>query len=111
MFKGLPGEACPCPHWGYLFSGRITVGYADHDEVYEAGDAFYMSPGHVPAAEAGSEFVQFSPREALAEVREVMMRNAKRDAGSAVLGGKRCADPGDRIACMPGTCQSFKEKR
>jgi len=76
MFKGLPGEACPCPHWGYLFAGRITVGYADHDEVYEAGDAFYMSPGHVPAAEAGSEFVQVSPGEALAEVRDVMMRNA-----------------------------------
>ena len=49
MFKGLPGEACPCPHWGYLFAGRITVTYADHEEVYEAGDAFYMSPGHVPA--------------------------------------------------------------
>ena len=71
-----PGEACPCPHWGYLFAGKITVTYADRDEVYEAGDAFYMSPGHVPAAEAGSEFVQFSPREALADVRAVMMLNA-----------------------------------
>ena len=48
MFKGLPGEACPCPHWGYLFAGKITVNYADHDEVYEAGDAFYMSPGSRP---------------------------------------------------------------
>lgn len=76
MFKGLPGEACPCPHWGYLFAGKITVNYADHHEVYGAGDAFYMSPGHVPAAEAGSEFVQFSPREALADVRAVMMLNA-----------------------------------
>lgn len=76
MFKGLPGEACPCPHWGYLFAGKITVNYADHHEVYVAGDAFYMSPGHVPAAEAGSEFVQFSPREALADVRAVMMLNA-----------------------------------
>ncbi len=76
MFKGLPGEACPCPHWGYLFAGKITVNYADHHEVYDAGDAFYMSPGHVPAAEAGSEFVQFSPREALADVRAVMMLNA-----------------------------------
>ena len=83
MFKGLPGEVCPCPHWGYVFSGRITVAYADHDEAYEAGDAFYMSPGHVPAAEAGSEFVQFSPHEALAEVREVMMRNAIAMQGAA----------------------------
>lgn len=81
MFKGLPGEACPCPHWGYLFAGKITVTYADREEVYQAGDAFYMSPGHVPAAEAGSEFVQFSPSEALAEVRAVMMHNAQRPAG------------------------------
>ena len=41
-----------------------------------------MSPGHVPAAEAGTEFVQFSPREALAEVRDVMMRNAKEMQGT-----------------------------
>jgi uncharacterized cupin superfamily protein len=77
MFKGLPGNNCPCPHWGYLFTGKITVTYADHEEVYEAGDAFSMTPGHVPAAETGSEFVQFSPAEALAEVRAVMMRNAE----------------------------------
>ncbi len=44
MFKGLPGEACPCPHWGYLFAGKITVTYADREEVYQAGDAFYMTP-------------------------------------------------------------------
>jgi uncharacterized cupin superfamily protein len=82
MFKGFPGEACPCPHWGYVFAGRITVGYKDHEEVYEAGDAFYMPPGHVPAAETGSEFVQFSSREGLAEVRDVMMRNAKEMRGA-----------------------------
>ena len=29
--------------------------------VYPAGDAYYMPPGHVPAAETGSEFIQFSP--------------------------------------------------
>ena len=82
MFKGLPGEACPCPHWGYVFAGRITVTYADREEVYEPGDAYYMSPGHVPAAVTGSEFVQFSPREALAEVREVMERNAREMQGA-----------------------------
>ena len=68
LLKGLPGDRCPCPHWGYLFTGKITVDYADHSEVYERGDAFYMSPGHVPAAEAGSEFLQFSPRQEIADV-------------------------------------------
>ena len=47
MLKGLPGDSCQCPHWGYLLAGRITVGYADHEETYQAGDAFYMPPGHI----------------------------------------------------------------
>jgi len=77
MLKGLPGDRCPCPHWGYLLAGRITVSYPDHEEVIEAGDAFYMTPGHVPAAETGAEFVIFSPTAELAEVEKVMMANAQ----------------------------------
>jgi len=54
LLRGLPGDSCQCPHWGYLFAGKITVSYADREETYQAGDAFYMTPGHVPAAEAGT---------------------------------------------------------
>jgi hypothetical protein len=36
-----------------------------------------MLPGHVPAAEAGTEFVQFSPREQLAETLTAMQANAQ----------------------------------
>ena len=50
LLKGLPGDACQCPHWGYLFAGTLTVSYNDRPpETYHAGDAFYMSPGHVPS--------------------------------------------------------------
>ena len=38
---------------------------------------FYMPPGHVPAAQAGTEFIQFSPREQLAETVAVIMANAR----------------------------------
>ena len=62
LLKGLPGDACPCPHWGYVLKGRLTYRFADHEEVFEAGDAFYLPPGHIPLADAGSELVQFSPR-------------------------------------------------
>jgi len=78
LLKGLPGDRCPCPHWGYLFTGKITVNYADRTEVYEGGDAYYMSPGHVPAAESGSEFLQFSPRELVAEIHAHIQANAER---------------------------------
>src|SRR3954451_6998997 len=75
MLKGLPDDRCPCPHWGYVLKGRLTYKFADHDEVFEAGDAFYLPPGHIPLAEAGSELVQFSPSEPLKAVDEVMMAN------------------------------------
>ena len=75
LLKGLPGDRCPCPHWGYVLKGRLTYQFADHEEVFEAGDAFYLPPGHSPAAEAGSELVQFSPSEELREVDAVMSKN------------------------------------
>ncbi len=76
MLKGLPGDSCQCPHWGYLLAGRLTVSYTDHEETYQAGDAYYMSPGHVPAAEAGTEFVQFSPADELATTLAAIKANA-----------------------------------
>jgi hypothetical protein len=42
-----------------------------------------MTPGHVPAAEAGTEFIQFSPKEQLTETVAAMMANAQR----AMAGG------------------------
>jgi hypothetical protein len=75
MLKGLPGDNCDCPHWGYVLKGRLTYRFADHEEVFEAGDAFYLPPGHVPLADAGSELVQFSPREELATVAAAMLKN------------------------------------
>jgi hypothetical protein len=75
VLKGLPGDSCQCPHWGYLFTGELTVTYADREEVYRAGDAYYMSPGHVPAAATGSEFLQFSPTDELATTMTAIQAN------------------------------------
>jgi hypothetical protein len=61
LFRGLPDDRCQSPHWGYVQRGRMTFRYADHDEVYEAGDAYYAPPGHIPVIEAGSDIVEFSP--------------------------------------------------
>ena len=77
LLKGLPDDKCSCPHWGYVLKGRITYRFGDHDEVVEAGDAFYLAPGHIPVVEAGTELVQFSPARELAEVSDVMARNAQ----------------------------------
>ena len=66
MLVALPNGQCSCPHWGYVFAGDDRCDYGDQEEVYEAGDALHDAAGDVPAAEAGSEFVQFSPKEQLA---------------------------------------------
>ena len=74
LLKGLPDDRCQCPHWGYVFKGRITVRYDDHEEVCVAGDAFYMSPGHAPAAEAGTELLMISPTPEFNELQAAMMK-------------------------------------
>ena len=62
---GLPGGHCSCPHWGYVTKGRLVFTYADREEAYEPGDAFYAPPGHSPAADSDTEFVMFSPADLL----------------------------------------------
>jgi hypothetical protein len=42
---------------------------------YEAGDAYYVPPGHLPLMYAGSEIVEFSPAADLAKTMEVVMKN------------------------------------
>jgi hypothetical protein len=61
LFKGLPDDRCQSPHWGYVLRGRLTFRFADREEVYEEGDAYYAPPGHIPTIEAGTEVVEFSP--------------------------------------------------
>ena len=75
LFKGLPDDRCQSPHWGYIVSGRITFRYADRDEVYETGDAYYAPPGHIPVVDAGTEVVEFSPTGEYEKTMAVVARN------------------------------------
>jgi len=77
LLKGLPGDACPSPHWGYVIKGRMWWLFGDREEAFGPGDAFYVAPGHTSGADAGSEFVIFSPAEVMAEVEAHMMRRAQ----------------------------------
>ena len=83
VLKGLPDDQCQCPHWGYVIRGRLTIRSGDREEVFEAGDAYYLAPGHVGVSnEPGSEIVQFSPAEELKKTSDVIMKNME-----AVQGG------------------------
>jgi hypothetical protein len=82
MLKGLPDDRCQCPHWGYVLKGKVTFRFADREETYETGDAFYAPPGHIPVHEAGSEYLQFSPAEELHETEEMIMKNMEEQQGA-----------------------------
>lgn len=78
LLKGLPGDMCPCPHWGYLLAGRMTVRYADHEDVVKAGDVYYMAPGHAMAAEAGTVLIEFSPKAEFRKLTEIAEKSFAR---------------------------------
>jgi hypothetical protein len=77
LFQGLPDDRCQCPHWGYVLSGRVDFKFADRDETYEAGDAYFAPPGHTPVFFAGTEIVEFSPSDGLEETVGVVLGNLR----------------------------------
>jgi hypothetical protein len=60
-----------------VLSGKVAFRYADREEVYEAGDAYYAPPGHTPFLYAGTEVVEFSPTEAFEETTAVVSDNLR----------------------------------
>lgn len=64
LLKGLEGDLCQSPHWGYLLQGQVTVTYADGtEEVVNSGDLFYWSPGHTVRVGEDAEVILFSPQD------------------------------------------------
>jgi len=60
----------------------MTYRFDDRDEVFVAGDAFYLQPGHIPVAEAGTEILQFSPSLELEAVSSAMIANMRAMQGA-----------------------------
>lgn len=77
LFKGLPDDRCQSAHSGYVVRGRVAFRYADREEVYEAGDAYYAPPGRTPYLYANTEVVEFSPTEAFEETVAVVTENLR----------------------------------
>jgi hypothetical protein len=75
LFRGLPGDRAQLPRWGYVIRGKTGFLFSDREETYEAGDAYYIPPGHTPVHYAGAEIVEFSPTEILGETIPVVMKN------------------------------------
>jgi hypothetical protein len=53
----------------------MKIRYPDREETIEAGEAYYMSPGHLPLFEEETEVVEFSPNGEYRKTMEVAERN------------------------------------
>lgn len=63
LLKGLEGDLCQAPHWGYLMEGEVTVTYKDgKHETVSGGDLFYWPPGHTLQVGRDAEIILFSPQ-------------------------------------------------
>lgn len=71
LLVGLPGDVCPCPHWGQVLEGSITLQYADGTrETNSAGDVFSWPAGHVGWTDTGAVFLELSLTEQVMPVLE-----------------------------------------
>ncbi len=81
FFKGAPNDQCQAHHVGYVLKGKFGVRKADGvEEIFEAGDAFIIEPGHIPIVFAGCEWVAFTPTEEARQQAAVMMPNVMKFA-------------------------------
>ncbi len=79
FFKGAPGDMCQASHMGYVIKGRFGVRGADGtEEIFEAGDAFVLPPGHIPVYYAGLEMLAFTPLGEARQQQAYMMPNIKK---------------------------------
>ncbi|MGD9903290.1 MAG: cupin domain-containing protein [Vicinamibacterales bacterium] len=63
LLKGLEGDACQSPHWGFVLSGRVTATDAGgRDETATTNDLFYWPPGHNVRVDEDAELIMFSPQ-------------------------------------------------
>jgi hypothetical protein len=75
LFKGLPGDMCQAPHWGYVLRGRVRIKTANGDAVLKTGDVYYLEPGHVPVYEEDTEVLEFSPKEEYQHTIDIVNKN------------------------------------
>ncbi len=63
LFQGLQGNACQCPHWGFVLRGQLTTtDERGAQETVKANDLFYWPPGHNVKVDDDAEIVMFSPQ-------------------------------------------------
>ncbi len=83
FYRGLPDDLCQSHHWGYVIKGRLILHRPEGDLVVEAGEAYYVAPGHT--GESGlpdTQIIEFSPTEEAEQTMAVVAKNIQAAMGS-----------------------------
>jgi hypothetical protein len=65
--RGFPETCARCHTWGYVVSSLLALWTADGSRLtYEPGELFVWEPGHAPAADVDTEYVELSPSDGYA---------------------------------------------
>jgi len=78
LFVGLDGDACQCPHWGFVLKGVLTTtDVAGKEETVRASDLFYWPKGHNVKVTEDAEIIMFSPQREHTHVIDHMREKVK----------------------------------
>ena len=76
MYRGLPDDLCQSHHCGYVIAGRMIMHRPEGDIVAEAGDAYYVGPGHTgEIGLPGTRVIEFSPTVEYEQTMAVVAKN------------------------------------
>lgn len=78
LLKGLPHDACQCPHWGLVTKGRMIVHQRGKEVAVAAGETYYLPPDHSVRFDADTELIEWSPADQLAKTMKVIEANLAR---------------------------------
>lgn len=71
LLQGLAHNSCHCPHWGYIVDGALLINYDNGEsDLLQAGDVFYLPPGHTGIVQEDLTILDFSPTKEFNEVME-----------------------------------------
>jgi hypothetical protein len=82
MYRGLPDDRCQAHHWGHVIKGRMIMHRPEGDIVAEAGEAYYVGPGHTgEVGLPGTEVIEFSPAAEYEQTMAVLAKNLEAAGG------------------------------
>jgi hypothetical protein len=84
FYRGLPDDLCQSHHWGYVIKGRMIMHRPEGDVVAEAGEAYYVGPGHTgEVGLPGTEVLEVSPTAEYAQTMAVVEKNLEESMGGS----------------------------